>query len=213
MSRLRLVLWGASGHAAVVAEAARLSGEFEVVGCIDDVNPVARRVPAGEVLGGSALLPELLRDGVTCAAIAIGDNAVRARLGARAEALGFVLPTIVHPRAVCSPSASLGPGCVLAAGAIVNPTAVLARLCIVNTGATVDHDCTLAEAVHVCPGAHIAGHVTVGAEAQIGVGASVRDRITIGAGALVGVGAAVVADVPAHAVAYGVPAKVVRTRG
>ena len=211
MSRARLVLWGASGHAAVVAEAARLVGDYEVVGCLDDVNPTARRVPAGDVLGGSEILPELRRKGLSHVAIAIGDNRVRARLGAEAEALGFVLATVVHPRAVCSSAATLGPGCVLAAGAVVNSGAVLGRLCIVNTGATVDHDCVLEDAVHVCPGATIAGHVHIGAGAQVGVGASVRDRVRIGARAMIGVGAAVVGDLPEQCVAFGVPARVVPT--
>jgi acetyltransferase-like isoleucine patch superfamily enzyme len=39
----------------------------------------------------------------------------------------------------------------------------------------------------------------------------VKDRITIGSGSIVGAGAVVVHDLPAHVVAYGVPARVTRT--
>src|SRR5437667_3209268 len=48
----KLVIWGASGHALVVADAVRLSGEYEIVGFIDDVNPER----AGAQFGGATIL-------------------------------------------------------------------------------------------------------------------------------------------------------------
>jgi serine O-acetyltransferase len=55
-------------------------------------------------------------------------------------------------------------------------------------------------------------HPTLEDEVVVGVGASVLGAITIGAGARVGGGAVVVKDVPPHATAVGVPARVVATR-
>ncbi len=55
-------------------------------------------------------------------------------------------------------------------------------------------------------------HPTVEDYAVIGVGASVLGAITIGTGARIGGGAVVVKDVPPHATAVGVPARVVATR-
>ncbi len=55
-------------------------------------------------------------------------------------------------------------------------------------------------------------HPTLEDHAVIGVGASVLGAITIGQGARVGGGAVVVKDVPPHATAVGVPARIVATR-
>lgn len=55
-------------------------------------------------------------------------------------------------------------------------------------------------------------HPTVRDEAIIGVGAIVLGAITIGEGARVGGGAVVVKDVPPHATAVGVPARIVAQR-
>ncbi|HMQ30175.1 MAG TPA: serine O-acetyltransferase [Chloroflexaceae bacterium] len=55
-------------------------------------------------------------------------------------------------------------------------------------------------------------HPTLEDNAVIGVGAIVLGAITIGEGARVGGGAVVVKDVPPHATAVGVPARVVATR-
>ena len=55
-------------------------------------------------------------------------------------------------------------------------------------------------------------HPTLEDNVVIGVGASVLGAITVGEGARVGGGAVVVKDVPPHATAVGVPARVVATR-
>ena len=54
--------------------------------------------------------------------------------------------------------------------------------------------------------------VTIGAGAWIGAGAKLLDGVTIGDNAIIGAGAVVTHDVPARAVAVGIPAKVVSTR-
>ena len=54
--------------------------------------------------------------------------------------------------------------------------------------------------------------VTIGDGAWLGAGAKILDGVTVGPHAIVGAGAVVRADVPAYAVAVGVPARVVSTR-
>jgi acetyltransferase-like isoleucine patch superfamily enzyme len=54
--------------------------------------------------------------------------------------------------------------------------------------------------------------VTIGAGAWMGAGAKILDGVTIGHHAVVGAGAVVRTDVPAHAVAVGVPARIVSSR-
>jgi acetyltransferase-like isoleucine patch superfamily enzyme len=54
--------------------------------------------------------------------------------------------------------------------------------------------------------------VSVGDGAWIGAGAKILDGVTIGEGAIIGAAAVVRADVPARAVAVGIPARVVSTR-
>jgi len=210
---LSTLLYGASGHASVVADALRLEGRFSIIGCVDDRDPQPRSTPAGTVLGSGEALPALRQQGITHILIAIGDNVVRLGLAQRALALGFELATAIHPRATVAQSATIGAGSVLMAGSVVNPGASIGSNCIINTCSCVDHDCELGEGVHICPGAHLAGHVQVGAGTMIGVGAAVRDQVRIGKGCIIGAGAAVVCDIPDYSVAVGVPARVVRQVG
>src|SRR5215475_12429523 len=95
----RVLIWGASGHASVVADIVRAEGRYQIVGLIDNLNSQPRHLPIGTVLGGFEELPKQLGAGVRHMIIGIGDNAVRRRLAAYAQEVGFELVGAVHPRA------------------------------------------------------------------------------------------------------------------
>ena len=210
--RPSVVIWGASGHALVVADIVRLAGQFEVVGFLDDLGPDRRGQGfcGATVLGGYEELRGLYCRGVRHALVAVGDCEARIRLAASAREQGFDLALAIHPRATIANDVQIGAGSVIAAGAVINPGCVIGENVIINTSASVDHECVVADGAHICPGARLAGRVTVGRGSWVGIGASVVDHIRIGAGAIIGAGAAVTVDIPDGVVAFGVPAKVKR---
>src|SRR5437870_4765738 len=121
----KLVIWGASGHALVVADAVRLSGEYEIVGFIDDVNPERAGAQFGgaTILGAREQLDVLLREGVNNLIFGFGDCQARLELSGLAREKGFQLATAIHPKAVVAADVSVGRGTLIAAGAVVNAAA------------------------------------------------------------------------------------------
>lgn len=206
-----LIVWGASGHARVVADIVRLRGEFEITGFVDDARPEARQFFGAPVVGGRGQLARLRSNGARHLIVAIGNCAARLKLGEVAESEGFELATAVHPRAIVAADVKVGAGTVIAGGAVVNPGAAVGRNVIINTSDSVDHDCVVGDGAHICPGVRLAGGVIVGRGAWVGIGASVVAGVRIGAGSTVGAGSVVLKDVPEGVVCYGVPARVVRT--
>lgn len=209
---LRIVVIGAGGHAKVVLEALRAAALGEVVGLVDAA-PGAAAVLGVPVLGGDEALPRLRAEGVEAAVVALGNNALRERVGRRLQEMGFALPAVVHPAALVSPSARVEEGAVVMARAVVGTETVVGALAIVNTGAVLDHDNRLGRAAHVAPGCALAGNVWVGERALVGVGSAVRPGTRIGADAVVGAGSAVVAEVPERAMVGGAPARPLRQGG
>lgn len=205
-----LVIWGASGHALVVADIVRLQEQYYIVGFLDDVRPNLHGTEffGSTIFGGREQLRQLLGQGVKHILLAFGNCKMRLELTPQLQSQGFYLPVAIHPRSIVARDAELGAGTVIAAGAVVNPAVQIGQSVIVNTSASIDHECVIGDAVHVGPGARLAGRVVVGEAAQIGIGATIIDRVRIGSGAIIGAGAVVVRDIPDHVIAYGVPASV-----
>jgi len=210
VERTDLLIYGASGHAKVVLDAALSCPGFHVVGLLDD-NPSLHGKAIWDVpiLGGFAELERQQGSGALLV-LAVGANDTRQKLAKRVAHLGYPFATVVHPSAQVGRGVVLGAGTVVMAGVAINADTQVGAHAIVNTGAMIDHDSVIGDFAHISPGAHLPGEVRVGTLVLVGVGASVIPRISIGEGAIVGAGAVVVKDVPPWVVVAGVPARVIR---
>lgn len=204
----KILVWGASGHAVVVADIIRLCGQYEIVGFIDDVGQKDSPGLAGAVVfHDRGVLDEQLANGVRRLIMGFGDCVMRLRLAEFAGERGFEFVQAIHPRATIATDTSIGTGTVVAAGAVISCGSQIGEHVIININAGLNHECLIEDGVHVAPGAVIGSHASLGRGALIGIGAVVKNRVRIGAGAIIGAGSVVVEDVPENVVAYGVPAK------
>lgn len=199
-----VVVLGAGGHAKVVIATLQAAGQTVLAAYDDDARQWGKTLLSVPIRGSLSLAKS---EGVRNAIIGIGDNEVRRRISARFDCTWI---SAVHPCAVVHPTAQLGPGSLVCAGAIIQPDAHIGDHAIVNTGATVDHDCILESYSSIGPGAHLAGNVSVGHGTAIGINACVIPGVAIGEETIVGAGTVVIADLPANVVAVGSPARIVR---
>lgn len=213
-----LLVWGAGGHGRVVADLVRASGG-RLLGFVDgDPAKMGAEVAmGGRVLWGEeALLAHVaehggLPGGAAGVAPGVGSNVQRRRI---LELLGpFAAAPLVHPFSAVSPSARLGRGTVVFAGAVVNAGAWLGEGVIVNSGAVVEHDCRVGDGVHLSPRATLCGGVEVGAWSWVCAGATVIPGVRVGERATVGAGAVVLRDVADDTTVAGCPAREIRRRG
>jgi len=206
-----LLIYGASGHGKVVADVAQAAG-WRVIGFADG-DPAKRgtRLLAFETRAiGPAEAASLSKLEKARFVVAIGDNRARKKIFDELLAAGLEPAAVAHPRACVAPSATVGPGTVVMAGAVINPEARIGSDVIINTGATIDHDDVIADHVHIGPGAHLGGTVQVGEGTHVGIGATVKNNVTLGAWSILGAGSVLVGPLEDGVVAYGVPARVAR---
>ena len=209
----RCIIWGAGGHAKVVAEILRLQRR-EIVGFLDSLNPRRRgeRFFGSRILGGAEQLQKLSENGIKHAIVAFGDNELRVQAGKILSQNGFTLIQAIHPNACCARDAVIGAGTVIAPGAVLGPTSQLGENVIVNTSASLDHDCRISPGVHLGPGSILAGNVRVHNCAWVGAGAVIIEGREIGARSVVGAGSVVIRDVGSDLKVAGVPAAVLQKR-
>ncbi|WP_439568052.1 NeuD/PglB/VioB family sugar acetyltransferase [Sphingopyxis sp.] len=207
-----VIVAGASGqHAAVVYEAAILSGVI-VAGfaTIDAADPVPifdcpwlgrlDQIAASKIALGSRFI------------VACGSNKLRRRTVEALESQGASLQSVQHPAAIVSPSARVGLGSAVLAGAILGPLSVVGRGAIINHAASVDHNCTVGDFCNISPGACLGGCVRVEPDVFVGLNASILPGVRVGQNAVIGAGAVVAADVAAAVTVVGVPARPVKQR-
>ena len=208
---MKIVVYGAGGHAKVVLDVLEKMGAYGVVGLLDDSAELAGDTRSGyRVLGGSAIFRGLIEEGVKGMIVALGDNLRRRAVFDAARAAGFELVAAIHPSALLGGRVRIGAGSVLVAGVVVNVDAEIGDNVIVNTSASVDHDCRIGAHVHLSPGVRLGGRVTVGEFTHIGIGAVVLPNLTIGKHCIVGAGSVVREDVPDGMVVAGNPARIIK---
>lgn len=210
------VLWGSAGHAKVLASLIALCGGRVVA--LFDSNPDAVSVLPGVSLyigkEGFARWWEAEPDrnhlyGLAAIGGARGLDRLAVHKYFRSHKVQ--LDPLVHPLASVCPTAFLGQGTQVLAGAVVAAGVVLGEACIINHHATADHECVLGDGAHLAPGAILCGCVRLGNNVMIGAGAVVLPRVTIGENTVVGAGAVVIGDLPAGVVVVGNPARIIRS--
>jgi len=214
VTKLPILVFGSSGHASVVIDSIERQEYYEIAGLVDSFKPAGAVILGYPVLGTEAELAEIARDRkVFGIVIAVGDNWQRARVAARIRAASELqMVSAVHPGAEVARGVEIGAGSVVMAGAVINRNVRIGPCCIVNTKASVDHDSSLEEFSSVAPGGTLAGNVRVGAYTAVCLQAAVTEKCSIGAHSVVGAGSVVLTDLPDHVLAYGVPARIIRTR-
>lgn len=195
----KVYLYGASGHAKVVMDLARLA--CVNVPCLIDDNILIKELEGVSVVHSA--------DGLSPIIVTIGDCLLRRKVVEKLGARVFL--SLMHPSAIKAETASYGDGTVIMGGAILNAYASIGNHCIINTGASVDHDCVIGDFVHIAPHCTLCGDVKVGQGTWIGAGTTVIQGIHIGNNCFIGAGSVVVKDIPDNSFCFGNPCKVKRT--
>ena len=209
MSGRPVIVVGAGGHGAVVADALLAEGRT-VLGFVDPWPDTAIGLPGLDLLGSDDNLdPEAgydLANGIGGTG-AGGHPDLRRRVQARLEAQGFHFTGVRHPSAVVSPHVTLGDGVQLLARSVVQAGARIETGAIVNTGVIIEHGCRIGAFTHCASGAILCGDVEVGEGSHIGAGAVIRQGVRLEPGVVVGAGAVVLEAGVGEGMLIGVPAR------
>jgi acetyltransferase EpsM len=197
-----IYLYGAGGHAKVIADILQCCGKT-VAGVFDDD-------PAKQFRDFSNLqFPGPFNFSSDELIFSIGNNLTRRKLAMRIEANYC---RAIHPSAIVSTHSSIAAGSVVMGGALINADAQIGRHCIINSCASVDHDCVVEDFVHISPNATLCGDISVGEGSHVGAGAIIIPGKKIGSNVTIGAGAVVISDIPDNAVVVGNPGRIIKVK-
>ncbi len=210
----KVVILGTSGHARVITDIFRSSGEYQVVGYLTSDTSLTE-FESMPVLGNENdyfQKKENLEGQYFF--IAVGDNYLRSVISEKLKQLysEVKFATAIHATAVLSPSAIIEVGSCVMANTVINAHSRIGKHCILNTASTIDHDGIMHDFSSLAPGVSLGGNVEIGQYSAVSIGAVVVHKIMIGENSVIGAGAVVTKSIPANVVAYGTPCKVIRSR-
>lgn len=180
-----LLLFGVGGHGRVLLEMAL--PDFDRIFLADSGAPTSiPQDPKCSFVGTEEdVVSSWSEISATGIHLAIGNNEYRMRLAKYFAPLNVPFLPLFHERSCISPSAEVGAGTSVMAGAVVNVAVRIGAHGIVNTGCIIEHDCTLGNYVRCDPGAILCSGCKVGDGAVIGAGAVLNRGTVVEAGQVV----------------------------
>ena len=118
--------------------------------------------------------------------------------------------SIIHPKAVISPSAHIAIGTVILGNVTVCANAKIGSHIMILPNCVIGHDSIIGDYTTMAAGVIISGSVTVGPHCYLGAGSVIRENITIGEESLLGMGAVLTKNLPSSQIFVGNPAKLLK---
>lgn len=196
-----LIIFGAGGHAKVVADIALKSG-YRIAGFLDDSSDIS------EVLGYPVLgcVADCVKYADECDfIIGIGNNSVRRKIFDTYSHLNYA--TLIHPNACIGINTQIGFGTVIMPGAVINADTKVGKFSVINSCAVVEHDCLIGDFTLLAPNSTVCGCTSIGSNVWLGAGSTVNNVISVCDDVTVGSGGVVVKDIDTPGTYVGVPAK------
>jgi len=206
-----VAIYGAGAGGFTLKECIDLGGIFKVAFFIDDDPKKPKYIQGIPVIKGDQL-ETLIKNKVMNIACAIANAEIKMLLKKKLEKLGFNYINVIHPKSYISPTAKLGTGNYIKAGAIVETNTVIGNCCIIDNGVAIAHDNKIGDGCHLAPGVTLGSNIEIGEQTIVGIGASISTNINIGKKVIVSVGSSVTHDIPDNTVIEGVPGKIIGTR-
>ena len=177
-----ILLIGGGGHCRSVIDVIEQGTEFKVAGILDKLELLGTNELGYRVIGNDTDL-EQLANIYKYALVTVGQiksSSLRVELFDLAKKSGFILPSIISPRAYISSYATIGLGSVIMHDALINANANIGNNCIINSKALIEHDSVIENHCHISTGSIINGGTIVKCHTFFGSNATSREYMKVG---------------------------------
>ena len=177
-----IILIGGGGHCKSVIDVIEQEGQYKIAGIVDKPEFLGSDILEYSVIGNDSDLAILVKK-YKYALVTVGQiksPLLRIKLFELAVKSGFILPSIVSPRAYISKYTTVGKGTIVMHDVLINANTQIDENCIINSKALIEHDCLISNHCHISTSTTINGWTIVKSGSFIGSGATTKESIIIG---------------------------------
>jgi len=208
-----LIMLAMSGLAREVLAAVRSSGEYDVLGILDDdPDLLGTSIDGTVVMGAITDAPAFNRALFT---VCLPGGREREALVERLSLLGVDedrYATVVDPGVRVPRDSRIGPGSIVMRNATIAPQASIGAHALLKPQVNVGCSVRVGDFATLSPRASVGEGARIGRAAELGMSAGVGDGLSVGDYSQIEMGAAVLQHVPERETWSGVPAQGTRTR-
>lgn len=198
MSKPKLIIIGAGGHAMSCIDVIEQNNQYQIVGLVGLQEEYGKDLLGYKVFATNDELSKLAKT-YENAIVAIGQLKsadLRVKLFEMVKNNGFKMPKIISPHAYVARSARVEDGTIIMHGVIINAAAEIGKNCIINSNVLVEHGASVGNHCHISTGAIINGDVIIGDHCFIGSKSTIKQGISIGNKCIIEMGLAIRNDIP-----------------
>ena len=188
-----IILIGGGGHCKSVIDVIEQEGRFKIAGIVDKPELLGSKLFGYLIIGNDSDLDDLAKK-YQYALVTVGQiksPLLRIKLFELAVKSGFILPTVVSPRAYLSKHAMVDKGSIIMHDALINANAKVGENCIINSKALIEHDVIIENHCHISTGSIINGGTIVRNNTFFGSNSVAKEDIIVKKQSVIGGGVAV----------------------
>ena len=121
----------------------------------------------------------------------LNTNKLRAKKYEEVIQKGYLLPTIINPKALTYPDLIIGNNCIIGANVVIHPGVSIGNNVIIRDNSFIGHNVTIEDHCFVGAGAVISGGSYVEEYCLLGVNSTIRDSIKVAKSCIIGAGVTV----------------------
>lgn len=205
----KLIIIGAGGYAQEVAwvvdDINQVGPTWDLLGYIDGKQPQRKGQLLYDrpILGGWDDLPTTDELYFACG---IGDPADRKRETELAKSRNLRPATIIHPSVLQARHVAIGEGTIVGPRCVLAPYATIGKHCSLNIAVIVGHNSKTGDYCVLSPGAQVLGNVQLGDRVFMGANSTVYLGRKVGSGSTIGANSFLLNSLGEEASVIGVPA-------
>ena len=176
-----IILIGRGGHCKSVIDVIEQEGKFKIAGIVDKPELLGSKILGYSVIGNDDDLSSLAKR-YKYALITVGQIKspdLRIELFSLASKAGFLIPSIISPRAYVSKHAVVGEGTIVMHDALINANAEIGENCIINSKALIEHDAVIEDHCHISTAAIVNGGTVVKCHTFFGSNSTSKEYVEV----------------------------------